>query len=334
MTLVAPSLTALAVPTTRPRIVGIGAARPAAVVSGAQLVAPFGKSPEWLLERTGISELRRLRPGEDLLDLAEHAAVAALAEAGLEPADVDVLIVASCSASLTHSTPLSLRLLERLGCRATPADLNAACAGFCFALANASSLVATGAARTVLVVGAEQMSAMVDPADLGTSILFADGAGAAVVAAAPAGTGDGGNGPGIGPPAWNSEGARRAVLEIPDGRPFLRMAGPQVFRWAVDAVPDVARRAMAAAGVAAEDITVFVPHQANLRIITAVARQLGLEHAVVADDVSESGNTSAASIPMALAKLRRSGSVPRGALALLVGFGAGLSIAGQVVRLP
>ena len=112
------------------------------------------------------------------------------------------------------------------------------------------------------------------------------------------------------------------------------MAGPQVFRWAVDAVPDVARRAMAAAGVAAEDITVFVPHQANLRIITAVARQLGLEHAIVADDVSESGNTSAASIPMALARLRRSASIRPGALALLIGFGAGLSIAGQVVRLP
>lgn len=310
------------------QIAGLGAARPRDVVPGASLTAPFGKTAEWLRLRTGITRVGRLAPDETLLDLARTAALAALADAGRRPDEIDAVVVATCSAAATSRTPLSHDLARTLGLRALAFDLNAACAGFCYALSAASGLVETGAARTVLVVGAEQMSALVDPADLGTSILFGDGAGAAVVTAAEDGQ------PGIAAPAWTSEGARAHVLEIRPGETALRMQGQQVFRWAVDEVHHVARAALAKAGVRAADIDVFVPHQANLRIVEAISRKLGLEGTVTATDVVDAGNTSAASIPLALTRLRASGAAKGGQLALLAGFGAGLTIAAQVVRLP
>jgi 3-oxoacyl-[acyl-carrier-protein] synthase-3 len=310
------------------RVIGTGSAQPAGVVSGAALATPFGKSAEWLLIRTGITELRRLGRGEDLLELAVRAGCAAVADAGVGAEAVDVLLVATCSGSAAGQTPLSTRLAARIAPRAAAFDVNSACAGFCYALSTATAMVATGAASTVLVVGAEQMSALVDPADLGTSILFGDGAGAAVVVA----TGDGQQG--IGPTAWSSDGGQSELLVIPPGERHLRMNGRQVFRWAVEEVHRVARAACEQAGLTLADIDVFVPHQANLRIIDAIERQLGLEHAVTAADVAVSGNTSAASIPIALDRLRRSGRARSGQFALLAGFGAGLTIAAQVIALP
>jgi 3-oxoacyl-[acyl-carrier-protein] synthase-3 len=308
--------------------VGIGDARPSNSIAGAVLTERFGKTAEWLRVRTGITHVRRLGPDETLLDLALTAATRALTDASLTPDDVDTVVVATCSADAAHHGPMSHRVAARLFPRARAFDVNAACAGFCYGISVASSLVGTGSANTVLVIGAEQMSTLIDPADLGTSILFGDGAGAAVVTAS--GPGE----PGIAAPAWSSDGANAGVLEIREGETALRMRGSEVFRWAVDEVHKVAATAMAKAGVTADDIDVFVPHQANLRIVEAISRKLGLGCATTATDVVESGNTSAASIPLALARLRRSGTQPRGQLALLTGFGAGLTIAAQVVRLP
>jgi 3-oxoacyl-[acyl-carrier-protein] synthase-3 len=307
------------------RIIGLGAARPRHLIPAATLIERFGKTAEWLRLRTGITEIRRLGPDESLAELAVDAARRALEDAAL--ASVDVVIVATCSADSAKDGPLSRAVAKRVAPAAAAFDVNAACAGFCYALTAAAGLVETGAARSVLVVGAEQMSALVDPSDLGTSILFGDGAGAAVVAAGAAGE------PGIAAAAWSSDGAMAEVLEIREGETALRMQGQQVFRWAVDEVHKVAAAAMVKAGVGAEDIEVFVPHQANLRIVEAISRKLGLSRATTATDIVDSGNTSAASIPLALARLRGR-EATRGKLALLAGFGAGLTIAAQVVRLP
>jgi 3-oxoacyl-[acyl-carrier-protein] synthase-3 len=310
------------------RIVGVGEARPGHAISAAALTERFGKTAEWLRVRTGITQVRRLSRGENLPDLAVAAARRALADANLQPSDVDVVVVATCSADTTKYGPLSHVVANRIAPHAVAFDVNAACAGFCYALSAASGLIETGAAGTVLIVGAEQMSTLIDPADLGTSILFGDGAGAAVVTSSPD------TETGIAAPAWTSDGSLASVLEIPEGTTALRMRGQEVFRWAVDEVHKVAASAMAKAGVRAEDIDVFVPHQANLRIVDAISCKLGLGLATTATDVVDSGNTSAASIPLALARLRRSGTQPRGQIALLAGFGAGLTIAAQVVRLP
>jgi len=310
------------------RISGLGAARPSAIVSAAALVAPFGKTAEWLRERTGIRQVRRLGHGEDLLGLAAKASTRALTDAGIGIDQVDAILVATCSGNSAGRPALSNRLAERLGSHASVTDLNAACAGFCYALASAGALVDTGGAEHVLVVGAEHMSSLIDPADLGTSILFGDGAGAVVVSSSPSGRSS------IGPAAWSSDGGQVDVLAVPEGDTCLRMEGPQVFRWAVNEVHKVAARAIASAGLRAGDIDVFVPHQANLRIVDAIKRQLKIGQAAVATDIVDAGNTSAASIPLALARMRSLGQARRGQLALLTGFGAGLSIAAQVVVLP
>jgi 3-oxoacyl-[acyl-carrier-protein] synthase-3 len=297
-------------------------------VDAAALTAPFGKDAAWLHARTGIAGLRRLDDGETLLDLATSAAGRALEEARRLTRDVDVVIVATCSPDPADRKPLSRRVADRLAPEALAFDVNAACAGFCYALSSATALIGSRSARTVLVIGAEQMSRLVDPADLGTSILFGDGAGAAVVVACDH------DRSGIAAPAWSSNGADAGVLEIREGETALRMQGSQVFRWAVAEVHKVASAALARAGVCADDIDVFVPHQANLRIVEAIAAKLGLSGATTATDVIDAGNTSAASIPLALTRLRERGVRTRGKLALLVGFGAGLTIAAQVVRLP
>jgi 3-oxoacyl-[acyl-carrier-protein] synthase III len=312
------------------RVAGLGAARPLRRVAGADLISPFGKDAEWLRVRTGIDHLYRLGPEESLVDLATTAGADALSDAlvagGVD--GVDAVVAASCSWNPREAGSLAAAVAAKLVPDAVSFDVNAACAGFCYGLSSASALVSTGVARSVLVIGAEQMSRLIDPADLGTSILFADGAGAAVVVA------DDDGSTGIGAPAWNSDATNADVLTVPAGEGVIRMRGSEVFRWAVSEVPAVAEAALANAGVTAADIDVFVPHQANLRIVEAVASRLGLSHAVVATDVVSAGNTSAASIPMALVALRQRGQVRSGQLALLVGFGAGLTIAAQVIRLP
>jgi 3-oxoacyl-[acyl-carrier-protein] synthase-3 len=306
----------------------LGAALPATTVSGAELAAPFGRSADWIQARTGIRALRRLGEGEDLLDLASCAAAAALTQGRLDVEQVDLVIATSCSTA--SGTPaIGGRLVERLGARAGWLDLNAACSGFCYAIATGDAMIRTGTARHVLIVAAEQMSALLNPADLGTSIIFGDGAGAALLGPA--------SGPGsvdIGPIAWGSDGSQAAMIAFDDSDKYLQMNGQGVFRWAIQTVPRLAARACELAGVAPADIDVIVPHQANLRIIESVVQRAGLSHALVATDVTDCGNSSSASIPIALTRLVDSGKTTSGQLALLLGFGAGLAWAGQVIRLP
>jgi 3-oxoacyl-[acyl-carrier-protein] synthase-3 len=304
-------------------LLGFGAAQPADVVTAGELGAPFGKTADWVHTRTGIEALRRTKDPAELVALADRAALDAMAAAGLEPRDVDLVVAASCG-----PPEAAAAIGRRSAPRAAWMHINAACSGFCYGLQTADNLIRTGAARHVLVVAAEHMSRLVDATDLGTSIIFGDGAGAAIVGPADR------DRVGVGPTVAGSDGDRRHLIEC-DASGFLRMAGREVFRWAVESVPPIALEACRRAGVELADIEVFVPHQANLRIVDAVARALQLESAVVvADDIAMSGNTSAASIPMAITRLMERRLVRPGQLTLIVGFGAGLSYAAQVVTLP
>ncbi|MFJ9567297.1 beta-ketoacyl-ACP synthase 3 [Streptomyces fuscichromogenes] len=332
---------ALNAPATVPgsRVLGVGAYRPARVVTNAEVAGPIDSSDEWIRRRSGIATRRFAAPDDTVVGMAAAASVKALAQAGVAPDAVDTVLLASMS-QLEQSPPAAPRVAHRMGARSAGAmDVGAACAGFCHALATADSLIRSGNSRYVVVVGSERMTDIVDPADRGTAFLFGDGAGAMVVGPAEE--------PGIGPVAWGSEGDRHEAIahSAPwpapgtragaTGSPALRMNGPAVFRWAVATVPRTARAALAAAGLTVADLAAFVPHQANLRIVDGTATALRLpDHVVVARDVVHAGNTSAASVPLAVEELLARGAVPRGGLALLVGFGAGLSHAAQVVALP
>ena len=305
------------------RLLGFGAAQPANSVSAAELGEPFGRTGDWIRARTGIDAVRRTEHQNEIEQLAVRAARSALAQARLTGADVDLVVTATCS--IDHRT--SARIAAAAAPTAGWMAINAACSGFCYALSTADSLIRSGMAATVLIVAAERMSTLIDPTDLGTSIIFGDGAGAAVLAPAT------GADHGVGSIVWGSDGSQSHLIACrPDG--LLHMAGREVFRWAVERMPDIALQACTRAGVDISDIALFVPHQANGRIIDAVATRLELTHATVASDIRDSGNTSAASIPIALTRALEHDPTLTGQLALLLGFGAGLAYAGQVVRLP
>ena len=320
------------------RILGLGGVRGELVVPNDDLVGPIDSSDEWIRQRTGIVTRRRAGAGTDVLDLATGAAEAALKDAGLTGADIDAVIVSTVT--YFHQTPSAAAIIaERIG--ATPAaawDISAACAGYCYGIGQADALVRAGSARHVLVVGAEKMSEFVDPTDRSISFLLGDGAGAVVIGASDT--------PGIGPTVWGSDGAQAQAIRQTHswvdwrddqslGWPTLRQEGPTVFKWAVWQMAPVAQRALDAAGVTADQIDAFVPHQANMRIIDQMIKQLKIpDTVVVARDIADTGNTSAASIPLAIERLRREGLVEPGALALQIGFGAGLVYAAQVVALP
>lgn len=325
-------------PASHARITGVGAYRPERVVTNAEICERIDSSDEWIRERSGIVTRRFAAKDETVVDMAEAAARDALAAAGLTGADVDVVLVAT----VTHllQTPAAAPLVaHRL--EATPAaafDISAACAGFCHGVSLANDMVRSGTARHVLVIGVEKLSDITDPTDRGSAFIFGDGAGAVVISAS--------DEPGIGPTVWGSDGGQWDVItqNQPWDRlredddlewPTLRMAGQSVFRWAVWQMAPVARKAIEAAGIAPEQLDAFIPHQANVRIIDAMVKQLGLPaHVPVARDIAETGNTSAASIPLAMHRMLAEGGAPSGGLALLIGFGAGLAYAAQVVRLP
>jgi 3-oxoacyl-[acyl-carrier-protein] synthase-3 len=343
-----------AAPTREARILGVGAHRPPRVIDNAEVCTWIDSSDEWIQQRTGIKTRRWAAPDVSVVDMSEDAGAKALAAAGLSGSDVDAVILATVS--YPFQTPAAAAVVaHRLG--ATPAaafDISAGCAGFCHGVALASDLVRGGTARNVLVVGAEKLSDFTDQHDRSTAFLFADGAGAVVVGASTE--------PGIGPTIWGSDGGQADLikskfswLELRAGQsadaalaaeepgtvgevehwPFLEQQGQSVFRWAVWQMAPVAQAAMDAAGVSAEDIDVFVPHQANARIIDAMVKQLKLPESVhVARDIVDMGNTSAASVPLAMERAVADGDAPSGGLALLIGYGAGLSYAAQVVRLP
>ncbi|MGW4404159.1 beta-ketoacyl-ACP synthase III [Nonomuraea sp. NPDC004702] len=307
------------------RILALGHYQPDNVVTNDDLAKTMDTNDEWIQSRVGIKERRVASATESVEDMAVQAGGKALAASGLTPDEVDLVIVATCTLE-TQIPNAAAVVAHRLGIKSPGAfDVNAACAGFCYALATASAAVRGGAARNVLVVGSEKLSQWVDWTDRSTAVIFADGAGAAVVG--PTDT------PGIGPVVWGSAGDKSEAIAIADRTKFLAQEGQTVFRWAT-ALHPVALEACARAGVDPSELAAFVPHQANLRIIEAIARKLGADKAVIGRDIVTAGNTSAASIPLALSRMLERGEVRSGDLALILGFGAGLTYAGQVIEIP
>lgn len=320
------------------RILSLGAARGDLHVSNDDLAGPIDSSDEWIRQRTGIIERRRSSAEQSAIDLAEKASNDAIATAGIKPSDIGAVLVATISNPVQTPSMASL-LADRI--HATPAaayDISAACAGYTYGIAQADALIRAGVCRYVLVVGAEKLSDFAKPTDRSISFLLGDGAGAAVV------------GPsdevGIGPTVWGSDGSKwdavgmdrplKEAFDDPEGEfPTLRQDGQTVFRWAVWEMAKVAQQALDASGISAEELTAFVPHQANMRIIDEFAKQLGLPDSVlIARDIQTTGNTSAASIPLAMHRLLAEHPEASGGYALQIGFGAGLVFGAQVVKLP
>jgi 3-oxoacyl-(acyl-carrier-protein) synthase III len=309
------------------RILGLGAYRPRRRVTNDDLAQVMDTNDEWIQTRVGIAERRWASEDETLVEMAVAAGGKAIAASGLAPDEIDLVIVAS--ASLRAPIPgIGPQVAHRLGVpRPGSFDLNAGCAGFCYALGVANDSIRAGSSRNALVVGVERLSDVTDQTDRSTAVIFADGAGAAVVGAS--------DEPGIGPVAWGSDGDQYSAIEIAAGRSTMTMAGQAVYRWATTKLTATLVEAMERAGVGPADIDVFAPHQANLRIIESMTKRLGFpESTVVARDIVQSGNTSAASVPLALTALVESGEAKSGDLALVLGYGAGLTFAGQVLVLP
>src|SRR6266853_4663851 len=312
------------------RVLAFGGYQPARIVTNDDLAASVDTSDEWIRSRVGIVSRRLAGPDETVADMAVAAAGKALAGSGLSSADIDLVIVATCTPEVMIPNTAAV-VARRLGIAAPGAyDLNAACAGFCYALAAASDAVRAGSARHVLVIGAEKLSQWVDWTDRSTCIIFADGAGAAVVGPAEADDPEAG----IGPVVWGSDGDMADKICIADRRSFIHQEGQAVFRWATTALHPVALAACERAGVDPASLAAFVPHQANLRIVEAIARKLGAPQALVADDIVHAGNTSSASIPLALSRMIERGEIGSGDAVLLLGFGAGISYAAQVITVP
>jgi 3-oxoacyl-[acyl-carrier-protein] synthase-3 len=312
------------------RVLAFGGYQPARVVTNDELAQTVDTTDEWIRSRVGIASRRIAGPDETVADMAVQAGGKALAASGLSPDDVDLVIVATCTPEVQIPNTAAT-VARRLGVMAPGAyDMNAACAGFCYGLANASDAVRAGTARNVLVIGAEKLSQWVDWTDRSTCIIFADGAGAAVVGP----VADPADAPGIGPVAWGSDGDLADKIYIKDRNSFIWQEGQAVFRWATTALAPIALTACERAGVDPKDLAAFVPHQANLRIVEAIARRLGAPQAIVANDIVTAGNTSSASIPLALSRMIERGEIGSGAPALLVGFGAGMCYAAQVITVP
>jgi 3-oxoacyl-[acyl-carrier-protein] synthase-3 len=318
------------------RILGVGSHQPERVVTNDDLSQLMDTNDQWIRERVGIIERRFGNKDELLVDFAVAAGTAALEDAGVDPSEVDTVILPNCT--MPSQIPnAAAQVAARIGIPSPGAfDLNAACAGFCYGLGVASDLIRAGSAKKVLVIGAEKLTDVVDPTDRANAIIFADGAGAAVVG--------GSDEPGIGPVVWGSDGTQHRVISQKESWqeaagsyqwPHLTMDGNPVFRWASFEMAKTAQQALDVAGVKAEDLDLFVPHQANMRITDAMRRALKLpEHVKVARDIERQGNTSAASIPLAITAMRESGEAKSGDIALIIGFGAGLVYAAQVIRLP
>ena len=330
----------------RPRryseVIGLGVHRASRVVPNDEIVGPIDSSDEWIRERTGIVQ-RLWAPDEvTIVDMAVDAAEQALTYAGITADRLGTIIVSTISHP--YQTPSAAVLVaDRLGAREAGAfDISAACAGFPYAVGLADGIISSGESDYVLVIGVEKLSEWTSPTDRGTAFIFADGAGAFLLGPADA--------PGVGPTIWGAEGAEFDAIvvepswtdlrkQVASGGEFvwptLHMQGQKVFRWAVSEMVTVCHHAIEAAGLTPDDIQAFVPHQANNRITDALLRGLKFPHTVsVARDIIMTGNTSAASIPLALDSLMREGGAKSGDLALMVGFGAGLAYAAQVVRIP
>jgi 3-oxoacyl-[acyl-carrier-protein] synthase-3 len=311
------------------RVLSLGHYQPSRVLTNDDLAQMVDTNDAWIRDRVGIAERRIAAADETVADMASAAAEKALASSGLTSSDIDLVIVATCS-SVDRCPNVATRVAAYLGIGAPAAiDVNTACSGFSYALATADHAIRAGAARNAIVVGAEKLSDITDWTDRSTSIIFGDGAGAAVVTAVADG-----DPAGVGPVVWGSAPDKKDTIKIEGWRPYIWQEGQAVFRWATTAIAPVALQACKRAGVDPSEIAAFVAHQANARIIDGIAKRLNMANAVIAKDIVESGNTSAASIPLALSKLVERREVPSGAPVLLVGFGGGLTYAGQVIRCP
>ena len=313
---------------TGSRIVALGHYQPPKVLTNDDLAQLVDTTDEWIRSRVGIQR-RHIAESETVADMAFLAGEKALAASGFDASSIDLVVVATCTA-IDRSPNTAAQVAGRLGIAAPAAyDINTVCSGFSYALATADHAIRAGAATRALVIGSERMSDVLDWTDRSTCVIFADGAGAAVVAA----TGESEQ-PGIGPVVWGSDPSKGDAVRIDGWDPTISQQGQAVFRWATTQIAPLALQACEKAGITPAELAGFVPHQANLRIIDAIAAKIGAPNAVVARDVVESGNTSAASIPLALSKLVERGELVSGAPVLLLGFGGGLAYAGQVVRCP
>ncbi|HEY6934973.1 MAG TPA: beta-ketoacyl-ACP synthase III [Marmoricola sp.] len=319
-------------------VLGLGHYRASRVVPNSEIVEAIDSSDEWIQQRSGIIERRWATPEETVQMMSVAAAREALEDAGIDARQVDGVIVATVS-HLLQTPAVATAVAHELGTdHAMAFDISAACAGFCHGIALASDLVRAGSSSYVLVIGVERLSDITDVTDRGTAFIFADGAGAAVVGPS--------DEPGIGPVVWGSDGEQYDLIrQREDWRdvlatekpvmPHLTMQGNPVFRWASFTMAKVALETLERTGIKAEDLDVFVPHQANMRIIDAMARAMKLpEHVRIARDIAHQGNASAASIPLALRQMVKDGEARSGDLALLIAFGAGLAYSAQVIRVP
>ena len=325
------------------QILSVGVYRPERLVPNSEIVDLIDSTDEWIVQRTGIESRRFAGAHEGVVDMAVAAATQALERAKVSIENIDAVIVATIT--FPHQAPsASTAVIARLGNPSAAAfDIAAACAGFCYGLAMAHDLVRAGTAKKVLVIGVEKISDFTDPADRATAFIFADGAGAVVIGES--------DEPGIGPVEWGSDAENReAIVMNPSwlemrgsdqktiaGKswPNIVQQGQTVFRWAVFSMSKAALKALDAAGLSVDDIDAFIPHQANVRIIETMAKEMKLpDSVIIADDIRTNGNTSAASIPLAMDALLAKHPELHGKLALLIGYGAGLVYAGQVVKLP
>jgi 3-oxoacyl-[acyl-carrier-protein] synthase-3 len=310
---------------TGSRVVALGHYQPERVLTNAELATMVDTNDEWIQSRVGIKERRVAAPDEQVDEMAWRAAEKAIANAGLDKSEIDYVVVATCTA-IDRSPNIAARVAARLGLGHPAAlDINTACSGFSHALATADHAIRAGAASKALVIGVEKLTDFTDWTDRTTCVLVGDGAGALVLEAS--------DEPEVGPVVWGSVPEMSDAVRIEGGGKFAQN-GQSVFRWTTTQLPAIAKEVCEKSGIAPEDLGGVVLHQANLRIIEPLAKKLGAINAVVARDVVESGNTSAASIPIALSKLVERREIPVGAPVLLFGFGGGLSYAGQIIRCP
>jgi 3-oxoacyl-[acyl-carrier-protein] synthase-3 len=324
--------TTSAEPTTRPEtpprseIVGVGHYQPSRVLTNDELTTMVDTTDEWIRQRTGIETRHIAAENETATELAINAARAALADSGLVPADIDMIVVATCTAE-DRSPNVAGRVSVALGAtRPVIMDVNVACSGFAHALAVADQAIRAESATTAIVIGTEKLSAFTDWTDRSTCVLTADAAGAFVITRS--------EHPGISAVTWGSEPDLASAVRIEAPSSTFVQEGKSVFKWAISQAAGYARQTVERSGYELADIRALVSHQANLRIIEPLARQLGMENAIVATDVTASGNTSAASIPLAFSKMWHNGDLPPDSPVLLFGFGGGFAYAGQVVRTP
>ncbi len=319
-------------------ILGIGSYRPSRVIPNSEVIEAIDSSDEWIQQRSGIKQRRWAAEHETVQSMAVEASRMAMKRSGVDAGRIGAVVVATVSHMFQTPAVATLIAHELELDHPAAFDISAACAGFCHGVAMASDMVRGGSAEYVLVIGVERLSDLTDVGDRGTAFIFADGAGAVVVGPSEE--------PGIGPVVWGSDGELydhirqredwREVIKSPEPvMPHLMMKGNPVFRWASYEMAKVAQLTLERSGITAEDLDVFVPHQANMRIIDAMARSMKLpERVQIARDIAEMGNTSAASIPLALDRMIDEGQAKPGDLALFIAFGAGLAYAAQVVKVP